>query len=472
MAEGLKFFTAEQIGPKRHKTLDGFLVCEDVPIARTGDQLYLPQETPIEPDPRGGPTIVERREEEVFRAETIASFNGKPFVYEHPDDYVTPQSYAALAKGHVMNVRRGTGVMNQILLADLFVTDEATMMAIEQGKRELSCGYRADFYQIAPGRGGQRNIIGNHVALVDRGRCGAECAIGDQQVCDCHTCKEKRRTAMPKKTLQDRLMSLLGVKDVDAFNKALGQPVEDTAAGEAAREIHIHVGDSDEDKDDKDKKKTDDAYAALDKRVGDLEEKAEKTNDAIKDFRKAFDEFTAKTNTADADEEEKKKKKETEDEQILGALEMEAPPGTGDKARAAKDSAYLADSFQQTLAYAEILAPGLSVPVFDRAGDPRKTYDAICRLRRTALELAHGSPASRAVIDEALGGKAFDVKAMSCQDVRALFMSAGLAQKSKNSATAVAGVARTADGKNKPQPIASVRDLNKANADFYGKANG
>ena len=41
-----------------------------------------------------------------------------------------------------------------------------------------------------------------------------------------------------------------------------------------------------------------------------------------------------------------------EPEAILGELEYEAPPGTGDKARAAKDSAYLEDSFQDAVAKA------------------------------------------------------------------------------------------------------------------------
>lgn len=468
----MKFFTPEQIGPKRHKTQDGFLVCEDVPIARTGEQLYRPEETPIEPDPNGGPTVIERREQDVFRPETIASFNGKPVVYEHPSDDVTPDSYASLAKGHAMNPRRGTGNQDQFLIADLFITDTATMMAIEQGKREISCGYQADFYQTAPGRGGQRNIIGNHVALVDRGRCGSECAINDHnKVCDCQSCKEKKETTMTKKTLEDRLMALFGVKDRAALDAKLKEEVDDA-----------------EKESEEEKKKAEDRWNAMDKRMKDAEGKLgelftglDACRTGMADVRKAFDSFSenfkkSKDAEAEAEKEKEKKEAEAKDKEIEGALEEEAPSGTGDKAKKARDSEYLADSFQQTVALAEILAPGIKVPVFDKAMAPRQTYDAICGFRRTALELAYNTPATRGVVDSVLGGKAFNLKSMNCHDVRNLFVAAGVIQKDKNTTATLNGGARrevNGGGANGPKPIQTVKDLEAANAAFYngGKAN-
>jgi hypothetical protein len=47
----MQYHTIEQIGPKRSLTSHGFLLCRDVPIARTEMQLYGPGETPIEPGP-------------------------------------------------------------------------------------------------------------------------------------------------------------------------------------------------------------------------------------------------------------------------------------------------------------------------------------------------------------------------------------------------------------------------------------
>src|SRR5262249_47744554 len=75
--------------------------------------------------------------------------------------------------------------------------------------------------------------------------------------------------------------------------------------------------------------------------------------------------------------------------EILGELEFEAPVGTGDCARRAKDSVYLGDSFQDTLAKAEVLAPGIALPTFDVKAAPKRTLDSIIKLRKTALDLAY-----------------------------------------------------------------------------------
>lgn len=53
------------------RTPEGFLICRDVPIARTGRQDYLPQEIGQDGD-RMVP--VYRTEDEVFSQATIASF--------------------------------------------------------------------------------------------------------------------------------------------------------------------------------------------------------------------------------------------------------------------------------------------------------------------------------------------------------------------------------------------------------------
>jgi hypothetical protein len=57
--------------------LQGFLLCKDVGIARTGQQVYGPGQTPLEVG-ADGTVIITREASEVFRAETIASGNGRP----------------------------------------------------------------------------------------------------------------------------------------------------------------------------------------------------------------------------------------------------------------------------------------------------------------------------------------------------------------------------------------------------------
>jgi hypothetical protein len=47
------FYAPEKIGDKQSLTPDGFLLCEAVPVARVGMQIYGPDETPIPVGPDG-----------------------------------------------------------------------------------------------------------------------------------------------------------------------------------------------------------------------------------------------------------------------------------------------------------------------------------------------------------------------------------------------------------------------------------
>jgi hypothetical protein len=89
-------------------------------------------------------------------------------------------------KGVVLNPRQGTGSAADYLLADFMVFDPDMIADIDAGKREVSCGYNPEYYPVLddsgeplPGRGRQRNIIYNHMAVVDAGRCGHNCAVRD-----------------------------------------------------------------------------------------------------------------------------------------------------------------------------------------------------------------------------------------------------------------------------------------------------
>ncbi|WP_413207771.1 DUF2213 domain-containing protein [Rhodospirillum sp. A1_3_36] len=160
------------------ETPEGYLLCEGVALARTGDLEYLPEEVPVTPGD-GDMILIERGEADLFDKATMASFEGRPLTDGHPSDDVTPATWKKLARGVVQNVRRGTGPEADLLLADLLVTDADAIKAVNGGLRELSCGYDADYIEIAPGRGRQTHLRGNHVALVSEGRCGPRCAIRD-----------------------------------------------------------------------------------------------------------------------------------------------------------------------------------------------------------------------------------------------------------------------------------------------------
>lgn len=175
----MRWHTAERLSPRQALTPDGFLIVTDTIIARCGDQIYHATEVPLDPDDHGMVTVA-RDASEVFRPEAIASFEGKAITDDHPFEEVTPANHRQLAIGHVQNVRRGTGDDADCLVADLVFTDPAAIEKV-RGKRKLalSCGYDARYERVSRGRGAQRQIVGNHVALVDEGRCGARCSIGD-----------------------------------------------------------------------------------------------------------------------------------------------------------------------------------------------------------------------------------------------------------------------------------------------------
>ena len=157
---------------------EGYLLCLNVPVARTGTQEYLKDELGL---PGGGePVSVYRPEEEVFSPETMASFEGMPVTNDHPPEGVDVSNIRALQKGHTHNVRRGTGGEADLLLADLIITDPKLIGLILDGKREISCGYTYELCE-EDGRYIQRKIRGNHVAVVDAGRAGSRVCIKDEQ---------------------------------------------------------------------------------------------------------------------------------------------------------------------------------------------------------------------------------------------------------------------------------------------------
>lgn len=171
----MRAFYGTRFSPNMTQTPEGFLICHNVPIARTGWQEYLPQEIG-----RPGEQLLKvyRSDEEVFSLATIASFEGKPVTDNHPSQEVRPDNIAALGKGHCQNVRQGAGELADMLLADLVITDPILIAEIESGKREVSCGYECDYVDVN-GRIEQQAIRGNHVAVVTKGRAGDRIAIQD-----------------------------------------------------------------------------------------------------------------------------------------------------------------------------------------------------------------------------------------------------------------------------------------------------
>ena len=202
---------------------EGYLLCLNVPVARTGTQDYLPEELGLLP---GSSFIsVYRPEEEVFSPETVASFEGMPVTNDHPPEGVDIGNIRALQKGHAHNVRRGSGEDADLLLADLIITDPGLIrLILDEGKREISCGYTYELHE-ENGQYIQRKIRGNHVAVVDAGRAGPRVSIKD------HKAKEPERSKfIMKKSLVKKLVRMAKDGDPEAI-EAVAELLEEVAEG-------------------------------------------------------------------------------------------------------------------------------------------------------------------------------------------------------------------------------------------------
>lgn len=400
----MRFFAKGKIGAKRSLTPEGFLVCHDVPIARVGQQIYSAYEVPVEAN-MVGEIFIDRTAEEVFREETVASFNGKPVTIEHPAEFVSPDNWRALSAGVTMNARAGTGIDGDVILADLLLTDrEAIRLVTEDDIREVSAGYEADYEQIEPGRGVQRNIIANHVALVVMGRCGSRCAIGD--------------TDMAKKTtFVDRIRNAFKSKDEAAMEEALKD---------------APTTDADEDEGDDKKAKTGDAAAfdAIMKRLDTMDGRitALATRDADKD-----DEDDVETTDSEDDDDGK-----------------------------TKDAA--AKRFKDAVARAEILSPGIRLPTTDAKATAKTIDDAVCACQRKALTAAYATDAGKAVIAPFLAGAEPTFDAMGPAELSTVFIGASELMRARNNAAGHRPGVTTQDFGRAPVKTA---DLNAKNRAFW-----
>lgn len=162
---------------KPYKTPEGFLVV-DVILAKKGvlDYQYA--------DASGNPyTRPELLGDAIFDENFVQSFNGSPFVLEHPVDdngndiVVTPENYPELIKGVIIDPVAVPAIGE--VRGKLKVYDADIIKAIESGELvEVSQGYTC---RIVPNKGSyngkeyeveQTDLTINHLALVENGRAG------------------------------------------------------------------------------------------------------------------------------------------------------------------------------------------------------------------------------------------------------------------------------------------------------------
>ncbi len=501
MKQQARFYTTEQIGAKRGFTPEGFLVCYDVPLARVGTQLYMDGEIPtIEAGP-DGLIRVERPEDEVFRSETIASFNGKVVVVEHPVDEeegpldVNPQNWREFTVGSVQNPRRGTGVDIDVMLGDLVIYDPEAISLVQTGrKREVSCGYDAEYIEVARGQAVQRNIVGNHVALVDHGRCGPLCAIRDSKPVPGEKRVRDHKGDKPMPTLRSLIRDITfrasRVKDAEELEelqkeaaRKIGDAVEtETSTGNTGEpgstpegeSLHIHLhgaggsssagaGGSASTGDDEPAGAGGaggggDRLGAIEKCVADLTAKLDAILAAIGGEMGGGEmenppgggmsdpEQDGMLSIQHGDTEGEERFEPQVNKKISTAgFGAEAPPGAAgalnkgsrDRGRG-RDSNSLATTWEETMALAEIISPGVRLPTFDRSAHAVNTIDAMCKFRRRVLNTAYDTDAEmHNVLDNLVDSpNGYSPGArMTCDSVTSLFRAAAQIKRDRNNLT-------------------------------------
>lgn len=169
-------------GTQRTYTDEGFLI---VParLARVGIQEYMAVEMGLTDRDPTDIIRVFRSEEEVFKEESLQSFANKPVTDSHPPELVTAANAQKYSKGHSGHEVVKDGIFSK---TDLHIVVADTIAKVESGKVELSNGYTCDI-EWNPGVSpegiefdcSQKNIKGNHIAIVEKGRAGSSCRLAD-----------------------------------------------------------------------------------------------------------------------------------------------------------------------------------------------------------------------------------------------------------------------------------------------------
>ncbi|MCX5516226.1 hypothetical protein C3941_19750 [Kaistia algarum] len=383
-----------QIGRTRYLTPEGFLFCDGVRIARVGPMLYRHDEVPdIEPSGPGMVTIT-RDPDVLFSSETLASFNGKPVTNNHPPEFVLPANWRAYSIGTVLDPRRGDGIEADYLIADLLITDKDGIDDVLAGKREVSCGYDGPREQVKPGLGRQTKIVGNHVALVERGRAGPACAIQDQSQ------EEEPKMAAKKRSPWDRIRTAFKAQDEAALEEEL-QAAQAEEAGDEPQRIVIEVKQPDP----VEAKAEDEGETGKGEFPESLDARLTKIEQSIATLAETVGKL-AKPPVADEDPAVTEKDKDK------------------DKPDATMDSATLRDAFADVRAKAEILSPGISLPTFDAKAKPTSTQDAMAGLRLATLKAAYADPKRKPHVEAAFGGKAINFDTLTADAAEVIFNAA------------------------------------------------
>ena len=167
----------------KNLTPNGFMIFKDVKIANAGNiQAYEPWELFDLPEHLQDKEeiLVYRPKKEVKKG--LDSFANLAVTDEHPDEKVTVENFVDYGIGLASDAefKDGHVVARSIIITDAVMIEELQSRA----GAELSCGYTAKIvYKAGMTKEGKpydaymKNLRGNHIAVVEHGRCGGSCKL-------------------------------------------------------------------------------------------------------------------------------------------------------------------------------------------------------------------------------------------------------------------------------------------------------
>jgi hypothetical protein len=228
---------------KAEITPQGFL---RIPVfaARTGVQVYRTNDG----------TIVRefRPPEEVFSEQTMGSLRSIPITNDHPKQMVSLDNAKELVIGYTSDTIQN--IDNKYLKTEAIIMDKKTIEDIQSGKIEVSMGYEVELDETPGEFEGQkfdmvqRNIVHNHLAIVDRGRAGPNVSLkldsGDAMEIE----ENHKGDSMPKIKVGDKEFEVAAdlaeafksmkenfKKEMDEMKKSKKDEAEETKAVEEAK---------------------------------------------------------------------------------------------------------------------------------------------------------------------------------------------------------------------------------------------
>ena len=168
--------------PTQRKFKDSGQMIAPCSIARTGVMSYLAKECGDAFKDRDPMSIVKiaTLAEDLFCKDSIESYRSAPITVGHPEDDVNTENSKDLVKGMLEGLPLRDG---ELLSATLVLNDADAISITKQTDSQLSSGHTARLVLCDAAVTGydakKTHIRCNHVAIVSRGRAGAEVRIAD-----------------------------------------------------------------------------------------------------------------------------------------------------------------------------------------------------------------------------------------------------------------------------------------------------